>query len=98
MKEISSRQQIINQQTVKAQVKVAAEFKKKFSDKLHDLPFAEAISWNSEPGCTTLEEIYIDTGHNHAFKCPAKNLSPDVEKIVMEQVEAWLKDGTIFQV
>ena len=43
-------------------------------------------------------ETFIDTGSNEPVKCPVQNLSPDVEKIVMKQVDQWLKDGTIVPV
>ena len=62
------------------------------------LEYAEVISWNGEPGRTTLGETFIDTGSNEPVKCPVQNLSPDVEKIVMEQVKQWLNDGTIVPV
>ena len=62
------------------------------------LEYAEVISWNGELGYTTLGETFIDTGSNEPVKCPVQNLSPDVEKIVMEQVDQWLKDGTIVPV
>ena len=62
------------------------------------LEYAKVISWNGEPGRTTLGETFIDTGSNEPVKCPVQNLSPDVEKIVMEQVKQWLDDGTIVSV
>ena len=77
---------------IQAQVKINEEFQNEYLEDLHDLilVFADAISWNGEPGRTKLGETFIDTGTNDAVKCPVQNLSPDVEKIVMAQVQQWL--------
>ena len=85
---------------IQAQVKINEEFQNEYLEDLHDLilVFADAISWNGEPGRTKLGETFIDTGTNDAVKCPVQNLSPDVEKIVMAQVQQWLDDGTIVPV
>ena len=85
---------------IKAQIEIDKEFQNEYLEDLCDLilEFSEAISWNGEPGRTHLGETFIDTGSNKPVKCPVQNLSPDVEKIVMEQIEQWLNDGTIVTV
>ena len=69
-----------------------AEFQNQFLEDLHDLilEFAKIISWNGEPGNTTLGEAHIDTGKNQAVKYLLKILSQDVIAIVMEEIKTGL--------
>ena len=85
---------------IKAQIEIDKEFQNEYLEDLCDLilNFSNVVSWNGEPGRTHLGETFIDTGSNKPVKCPVQNLSPDVEKIVLEQVDQWLKDGTIVSV
>ena len=85
---------------IKAQIEIDKEFQNEYLEDLCDLilSFSSVVSWNGEPGRTHLGETFIDTGSNKPVKCPVQNLSPDVEKIVLEQVDQWLKDGTIVSV
>ena len=40
----------------------------------------------------------MNTGSNPAVKCPVRNLSPDVAKIVQNQIKIWLDTGIIVPV
>ena len=62
------------------------------------LRFADAISWNGEPGFTTLVQTDIRTGHATPVFCPPRKMSPDVAAIVRVQIMKWLKDGVIIRV
>ena len=86
---------------IKSKVRIEQQFEKRFLDKLHELllGFAEVISFNGEPGLTTLGQTFIQTPLNcKPVYCPQNKLSPDVFEIIEKQIKKWLAEGVIIPV
>ena len=86
---------------IKSKVNVEQQFEKLFLDNLHELllGFAEAISFNGEPGLTTLGKTYIVTPRDtKPVYCPQNRISPDVYEIIRTQIEKWLSEKVIIPV
>ena len=85
---------------IRSHIRVEKEFEKLFLQKIEDLllQFTDAISWNGEPGFTTLVQTDIKTGHATPVFCPPRKMSPDVAAIVRVQILKWLRDGVIIRV
>ena len=89
-----------NLQMIKDKITVEPQFERDFLHKLHALLFrlSDVVSFNGEPGLTTLGETYINTGTAKGIRVPPRRMSPDVEKIVQAQIDQWLKEGVIVPV
>ena len=97
---ISSAMQSADFKTIKQKVLIEQKFEKLFLDKLHLLLWRlrEVISFNDDPGKTSLGVTYIMTGNAKPVFCPPNRLSPDVEQLVLKQVEQWLRDDIIEEI
>ena len=86
---------------IESKVQVEKQFHNKFQKKLENLlfKFNDVISFNGEPGLTTLGETFIVTPHGtKPVYCPQNRMSPDVYEIVEKQITKWLLEGVIIPV
>ena len=86
---------------IREKVSVEDQFKDTFLNKLHDLllSYADCISFNGEPGLTTLGMTYIYTPNiTRGVYCPPNRISPDVYAIIEKQIKKWIEEGVIIPV